>query len=230
MQTCESVIAEIRAKSPEILLSFACGKDSIAAWLAVRERFEAVHAFYLYLVPGLEFVEESLDYYERFFGCRIGRYPNPNLYRMLNGLVFQPPERIEVVEQVGLPNFDRDDVAAAFAEDVGAPKDAYTAIGNRISDNLTRRMAFKRTGAINARRRTFWPVFDWSNARLRDEFRRHNVKLPIDYRLFGRSFDGIGLRYLWPIKKNFPRDYARILEWFPLADLEVWRHERQRAQ
>lgn len=229
-ETGADVIARVRAISPQVLLSFSCGKDSLAAWLAIRDEFDAVHAFYMYVVPGLEFVEESLAYYERFFGCRIGRYPNTSLYAMLNGLVFQPPQRIRVVDHVGLPRFSRDDVAAAFADDIGVPGSVYTAVGNRISDNLTRRMAYNRTGAVNARRRTFWPVFDWSAERMKCEFRRHGVKLPIDYRLFGRSFDGIGLRYLLPIKQNFPRDYARILEWFPLADLEVWRYERQRPQ
>jgi len=41
-----------------------------------------------------------------------------------------------------------------------------------------------------------------------------------------RSFDGIHVGYLGPIKKNAPQDYQRILDWFPLVEAEVWRHER----
>jgi hypothetical protein len=29
------------------------------------------------------------------------------------------------------------------------------------------------------------------------------------------------------MKKHLPRDYARLLEWFPLADLEVFRWEHR---
>jgi hypothetical protein len=44
--------------------------------------------------------------------------------------------------------------------------------------------------------------------------------------MFGRSFDGLDLRFLVPLKKHRPKDYAKVLEWFPLADLEVFRWER----
>lgn len=214
-------------KSPVALLSFSCGKDSIASWLSMREKFE-VHPFFMYLVPDLEFVEASLDYYERFFGQKIARYPNSNLYRMLNELVYQPPNRIKAVWRTGLPAFDRDDVAQCFRDDYKLPTDSYVAIGNRITDNLTRRMSYKKTGAVNENRKTFWPVFDWKNDDLVSCFRHHGVRLPIDYRMFGRTFDGLGVRYLYPIKQLFPRDFEKILEWFPLADLEVWRYEHQR--
>lgn len=58
--TGAETIARVREHQSETLLAFSTGKDAIAAWLAVRDSFEAVHPYYLYLVPGLEFVEESL--------------------------------------------------------------------------------------------------------------------------------------------------------------------------
>ena len=94
--TGADTIREVRAQQSETLLAFSTGKDAVAAWLAIREHFDAVHPYYLYIVPGLEFVDESLDYYERFFGVRIARLPHPSLHRMLNNFVFQPPERCAV--------------------------------------------------------------------------------------------------------------------------------------
>jgi len=38
-------------------------------------------------------------------------------------------------------------------------------------------------------------------------------------------FDGIDYRFMKPIKDHFPRDYQRIIEWFPLAELEIKRRE-----
>jgi hypothetical protein len=40
--------------------------------------------------------------------------------------------------------------------------------------------------------------------------KHHNLHLPIDYRIFGRSFDGLDLRFLLPLKKHLPRDYKRV--------------------
>jgi len=44
--------------------------------------------------------------------------------------------------------------------------------------------------------------------------------------LSGISVDGINAQYLVPIKRNFPRDYQRILDWFPLLDMELYRLEK----
>ena len=41
-----------------------------------------------------------------------------------------------------------------------------------------------------------------------------------------RSFSGIHAGYLLPIKKHAPKDYRKILEWFPLIEAECWRYER----
>jgi hypothetical protein len=68
-------------------------------------------------------------------------------------------------------------------------------------------------------------VWDMRKADLEAMFRRENVRLPVDYKIWGRTFDGIDLRFLVPLKKHFPRDYQRVLEFFPLADAEIFRWE-----
>lgn len=58
-----------------------------------------------------------------------------------------------------------------------------------------------------------------------DCFQRHQLwpAVPPDYQWFQRSFDGLDVRFLAKIRKHAPGDYARILEWFPLAELELHR-------
>lgn len=65
-------IKEVAKRQNKSLLAFSCGKDAVAAWLAIREHFDEVVPYYLYLVPALDFVNESIDYYERYFGTKIG--------------------------------------------------------------------------------------------------------------------------------------------------------------
>ena len=62
-----------------------------------------------------------------------------------------------------------------------------------------------------------------------DVIKRAGVELPVDYAWFGRSFDGIDARFLVPLKQHAPRDYQRVLEVFPLAELEVFRHGLSRS-
>lgn len=217
----------VREKSGStVILSFSCGKDAIAAWLALRPHFERVIPFYLYLVPGLEFIEEGLSYFERFFGTKILRYPQPNLYRMLKDKVFQTPERAVVLRENDLTPLTYDEIEGTVRAKNAVPK-AFMATGVRAADSPVRRSSITKHGALNPTRRTFFPVFDWNIKEVHSAIHNSKIRLPVDYRMFGRTFDGIDERFLWPVKKYYPRDYARILEVFPLAELMLHRREFQ---
>lgn len=224
------IIAQVREEfGPKTLLAFSCGKDSIAAWLAIRDSFEEVVPYYCYMIPGLELVEESLAYYERFFGVKhIARMPHPALYRWLNRGIYQTPGRIEVIYAAKLPNFEFDDIVHLVAKRAGIEK-PMAANGVRAADSPLRAIGFRKYGAIRRAQGTYSPVWDWTKSKLVSEFERSGIKLPADYSLFGRSFDGIDLRFVIPLKERRPRDYAKLLEWFPLCEAAVWKYERSLA-
>jgi hypothetical protein len=113
------------------------------------------------------------------------------------------------------------------AREAGVPSRTYTAMGCRATDNLARRTALLKWGALNPKRQTFWPIYDWNKARLVAEIRGRGVRLPVDYEMFGCSFDGLSYRYLKPIADRYPADYQRILEWFPLAEAELLAHQKR---
>jgi len=206
-----------------VLLSFSMGKDSIGAWIQLRRHFDRVVPFYYYLVPGLSFVEKSIRYYEDFFGCHIYRLPNPQLYRMINNLVFQAPENCRVVEEAGLAEFDLDTLADILRMELGLEEGCYVATGVRAVDSPNRWASIKKYGPVNEGRRAFYPIYDWRKARLVEELRAAQVRLPVDYRLFGRTFDGLDYRFLKPIYDHYPEDWQKIVALFPLAELELRR-------
>lgn len=218
-------IAKIREFTDTILLSFSCGKDSVAAWLECRKHFPNIIPFYLWSVPDLEFVEDNLRYYENFFGARIHRLPHPRCYRMLRQNVFQPPINNIVTQCAQLPAFTYDQQEKWFREELGLPETVYVAAGVRSADSMTRRIAINRYGPINHAKKKFYPVWDWKKDRMLEEFVHSGVKLSCDYRVFGRSFDGINAQFLGPMKQHFPRDYERVLKLFPLAEVELKRWE-----
>ena len=216
----------MRKRTDTVLLAFSRGKDSIAAWLAVREHFHVV-PFYMYMIANLEFEQESIRYYEKFFGTRIIQVPHPSLYRMLRNNVYQPPERTKLIRSFNLPQPNYEDICDLIREDEGLNRrDTYQAVGIRAADSPTRRTAINKYGTINHKAMKFYPVWDWNKARLRSEFYKHKVKLPIDYKWFGRSHDGLDYRFLSKLRQHAPADYNRILEWFPLAHLDIYRREQ----
>jgi hypothetical protein len=212
-----------------VLLSFSCGKDSIVAWLQMRRYFTRIVPYYLYEIPRLPLVEEALAYYEDYFQTPILRMPHPSLFRKLRNLVFQPPERCALIEAADLPNVTYAMIEAEVRRSSGLP-DAYTGVGTRTADSPIRLASVRKHGSLNPKRRSFLPVYDWRIARVVEELKAARIRLPADYQLFGRSFDGIDYRFLKPLKDNRPEDYARILAWFPLAELEVKRREYAEAR
>ncbi|MES1977295.1 MAG: phosphoadenosine phosphosulfate reductase [Pseudomonadota bacterium] len=206
------------------LLSFSCGKDSWAAWLSARDHFDFT-PYYLYLVPGLEFVEDYLVYAEKVLGKRIVRLPHPSFYRLLNNAIFQAPERLRTIYAADLGNPDYDDLREAVIEDCQLPDNTWVADGVRAADSPMRRASLMKSRGVSPGKRYFHPCWDWNKATLIEQLQHANIKLPVDYTIFGRSFDGIDLRFLIKLREHFPRDYATVLEWFPLADMEIARYD-----
>jgi hypothetical protein len=206
-----------------VLLAFSRGKDSIAAWLALRDAGVRVVPYHMYLIPGLDWIAESLAYYEDWFGTPILNLPHPSLYRWLERLMFQPPERCRIIEaaRIVVPTYAQ--VNELIREHYQLPPGTWVCDGVRAADSPNRRTALASHGPVNEGIRTQKVVWDWRKQHVYDTINIAGVKLPPDYAWFGRSFDGLDRRFLDPIRRHVPDDYARILEWFPLADLELYR-------
>jgi len=205
-----------------VFISFSGGKDAIGSWIQMRRYFKTIIPFHLEMIPGVRFAEDSIRYYEDVFQTRIYRYPHPSFFRMLRNLVFQPPERCALIESLELPKFTYDDIEYDLRRKLNLP-DAFVGVGNRASDSMVRRTNIRKFGALNPNRLHFLPVFDWSTERLMPEIRTAKVRLSVEYKMFGRSFDGLTHLWLQGVQTYFPEDYQRILEWFPLAHLEFAR-------
>lgn len=205
------------------LIAFSRGKDALAAYLVARDRGLDLSAYHMHLVPGLEFVAESLDYYRRALGIEIVDIPHPSLARMLDAAVFQPFHRLQDLEH-GPTELTYPEIYAVMRRHFDLPPSAMTASGVRACDSIIRRISFQKGGHVRPKSETFYPVWNYNKAATMDVIARSGVRLAVDYELFGRSFDGIDYRFLAPLAKHRPADYRRILEWFPLAEMELFRH------
>jgi len=216
--------ADLAAEGRPVLLAFSCGKDALAAWLAMRADGITVIPYYLYYVPGLHFIEDSLDRFERLFDTTIARYPHPSLYRWLNNLVFQPPERCAIIEAAQLPTPTYEQMLTLIRSDLNLPADTWVADGVRAADSIVRRASIKTHGPAKRRSGKVSAIWDWRKAEVLDRIAAAGIALPVDYEWFGRSFDGIDYRFIEPLSRHAPEDYRRVLDWFPLAELELMRH------
>lgn len=227
----EQIRGTLAGEGRPVLVAFSGGKDAIATELALRDSGVETVLAHLYLIPGrvpgetLGFIEDGLKRLEDLWQKPIHRYPHPSFYRLLNNLVFQPPERCSVIEAANLPTPDYLEMWELIRADLGLPEDTWSADGVRAADSLPRRGSIKKHGAMKEKGFKVSPVWDWLQGDVYNYIESHNVPLPVDYEMFGRSFDGIDYRFLQPVRDCFREDYDQILNWFPLAELEVMRNE-----
>ena len=222
-----TLIEAVKANSPSgdtILLSFSGGKDSIAMWLAIREHFEII-PYFLYWLPGLSFVDAAIEYYEDYFDTEIIRLPHPLFYNMLRTYAYREPHELAIVQAMNLPEFDFadvDDIIAAYYE-LDAP---FCAVGMRAADNIDRRNLIFQQGSVGVKkRRYYYPIWDWNVSQVSQIIIDNGVKIPIDYKYWGRTLAAFDYQYLRPLKDAFPGDYEKMLEWFPLLEAEFFRYE-----
>lgn len=150
-------------------------------------------------------------------------------YRHIGSMTFQPPDRVGIIEKHAfdqLTKLEYLEVQEALAYDLGWDIPAtWTATGIRAADSLQRRIHITKEKARSPRKRQFYPCFDMNKADVMALLNGHGIKLPVDYELFGRSFDGLDHRFVKPIKDRFPEDFERIRFWYPLVDVELLRYE-----
>lgn len=221
--TSKEVLQTLADLNQPVALGFSCGKDSIATWLAMREYGIEVVPVYFWLVPNLRFIDEELEYFEGVFGQRIYRYPNPSFYRLINAAVDQPPERLRVIEAAKLPTPDYEQTWQLIFDELGLAKDTWKADGVRAADSIVRRSSFTQHGVMKKNSHKVSPIADWLKGEVMDAIEGAGIELPIDYEIFGRSFDGIDRRFTEPMKEHLPEDYERLREWFPMLVTDMIR-------
>lgn len=223
----DELCAAVAADHKDVICAFSMGKDSLAAYFQLSKFFERVHPVWLWLVPGLGFQLKSLEYYESALGKEIMRLPSPFFLSNISGSFRQPIWRVDTCEAIaritkGRRSFDFVwEMARRILE---VPEDTPVGLGCRSSDTPQRRISIKKNGAVNYKRATFFPVFDWKTDRVLSEITGRSIKLPPDYRVWGRTFDGVDYPFLCGLYDFFPDDYEIVKFWFPFIDAELLRY------
>lgn len=222
--TSQEIIQKLKDLNEPVMLSFSCGKDSIAAWIALEDAGIEVVPVYMWYVPHLKFVDEEIAYFEDFFGKKIHQYPHASFYGWLNTFTMQSPERLGIIEAAKLPSPKYEDIWKLIKEELGMPG-AWVADGVRASDSIVRRASLSKHGIMKPNNKKVSPIADWLKGEVIEAIENKGIDLPIDYEIWGRSFDGIDKRFTKPMKERLPEDYALLCEWFPMIELDILRGE-----
>lgn len=168
----------------------------------------------MYLVPGLDAFEGPIRKAQARFGVKIHMVPHWDLARFLKFGVL----RMHVLKANELRLTRLKDVERALTLRTGIEWFSY---GERGSDSVVRRIYTSECDGVQREWKRLWPIWDWTKGHVYGYL--HHRRIPTPKRFTNKTMDGITLMpdSLKTLKEHFPDDYARILQVFPFADLQL---------
>jgi hypothetical protein len=186
------LVRPYQGKKSRAIVSFS-GGDSVATSLYLMRHYKEIVPFFMYITPGMSFVAEIMDYYERhLFKRKIRQVPHPGFLRWVRNFPYADPIQAAVVDAArwpeGLTILDIEDM---LRESEGLPETAMIATGVRAEDSSIRMMSIKRHGPITISRKKWHPIWDWTKAEVVASIAKAGLKLSAEYDWMPRSFSGI---------------------------------------
>lgn len=201
--------------SDSVLVGFSGGKDSAACLDLCFRYFKNVKPYFMYLVPGLEFQERTLAYYEARYKTEFLRVPHFMLSDFLRYGTYRMPDLdVPMIKTVELYNYLREKSGIY-----------WIAAGERISDSIVRRAMIKQSSSVDIKRGRFYPIAYWNINHVRSYNKQRRLPLSLENKAMGHSFRSLMYEDLKDIKKHFPNDYDKIKSMFPLVDVELKRED-----
>jgi len=218
MQILPPKQAAVLKEEPAAVL-FSAGKDSIAAAdILHRENLLPKDFIFLYFVPGLSFVESILRHYEKKWKVNIIRRPSDEALSLFSAMRNVRKKQYTESDAMALIRAEFDNV--------------WLISGAKKKDSLARRgMLSKLVDGVDSKRKTIYPIIEWSDRQVNAYCKKNRLKLPITYDMGLKNSMWVpnteGL--VW-IKSNFPKDYDRIVRFFPNLESLVFKYKRQYAR
>ena len=216
------VIDLVRKKTDQVILFYSCGKDSIALLDLLAKRFDHVTVVFMYFVPGLDHIEMFLR------DARI-RYPNITIIQ-------KPHWTLTYVHKAGLYCRANPDIKLKKLKDIDQEVRDETGIewsffGMKKADSLNRRVMLQNYDmqAVNEKTGKAYPLSLWKNGDVLRYIRDNNLPQPIIYGK--KASNGVGFNVdamLW-MRENYPQDYQKIINAYPMAQVILYQHDKQQS-
>lgn len=199
-----------------VIVGFSGGKDSIVTLDLCFRYFKRIVPFFMYLVPGLEFQEKMLRWYENKYKTEIIRIPHFEVSEFLKYGSFTLYDHN--VDVVGIT-----DTYEYIRQKTGIH---WIAAGERCADSIVRNAMIKQSGSIDYKRGRFYPIAYWKKNDVMQYIKLRRLYLSPEQKKLGFSFRSLSGNELAVIKEHYPDDYKKILRVYPFAGAAVERFEK----
>lgn len=199
----------------EVIVSFSMGKDSIVVLDLAMKYFKKVHAFYMYMVPDLEFQERALKKYEQIYNIKIERVPHFETSEFYRYGSFREADYF-------VPKVTINDVYEHVRDLFGCH---WIAGGERKADSIFRNGMINKSTSLDVKRGRMYPLAYWKKADVLRYIKLNKCYMPRFYKELGFSLHSLAGKELYQLKQFYPDDYKRVLKFFPEAQAGVLQYE-----
>jgi hypothetical protein len=206
-------------------IGFSTGKDSVVGLdMLIKAGIEPLPV-YFYCVPYLQFVEKNINMYEKHFGIKIVRLPHPMLYCYINHLDWQPYDRAKTLSKNACGKYSFKELTDIYLMLTKTKGFEYDCNCMKMADSLNRRLLMRKLPDIDNEKKIIYLTKYLTDSDCFSYIEQNNLPLTDDYKIWGRSWDGLKYDYMLGVKKYYPEDYELIKEYFPLIDAEIMRYK-----
>jgi len=170
----------------------------------------------MYLIPGMECVEEALEVGRKRWGMQIRQYPHWVLSKLLNSGVYRLTHDLDTrLFDKQFPDLKLKDIYALARADSGIQ---LLMTGAKKADSIWRR---KMLGNWGSQEDVLYPLIEWSKVDVLAFMKANDLPEPSSSEKNATGIDLTPASLLW-LHDQHPRDFARLCEVFPLAEAIVW--------
>lgn len=209
-QHTDMALRYVRKRTSEAIVFFSGGKDSWVLLDIATRYFTKVHAVYMYLVEGLDHVEQMLDQVRKYPNVEVLQYAHWASYEYLRKGYYRFPS-LNINKDVSL-----DDIITLARQDTGVE---WVFRGIRRAESQQRFMWLGTLAfiSISESKKTCYPLSKWRLADVKKYLKWKNIR-PLTYNVASQSTAlDIGLEQLLWLRNNYPGDLQKLLDVFPFA-------------
>jgi hypothetical protein len=202
------------------VLHFSTGADSIACYLRLKEHGINPVLVYHYYLKDLPMVKNYIDYFEKKFNEHVYQFSSTLWANDIDNALYQYPKKAREkfrnsIGQYALDMYTKDDFDHDIKEAIGG--DVVIHLGLRYTDGLRRYQHLMKHGVMYNDK--FYPIAPFQIKDIQAILEKYNVLLPIEYGLWGISFESPRSWNINLIKTHCPETYKALTKVFPLCGL-----------
>ena len=210
-----SVINTAKLLTDHVIVFASGGKDSVVTLDLCATAFKKVDAFFMYIVPDLEFQQRWIRWAEQRYSITFHQLPHWMIGEFLMTGSFRLPD-------LSMNSIHVNQIYNHVRQLTGAH---WIAAGETISDSIYRRAMIKNTGTIDYKRGRIYPVAGFNREQIRNYIKFKQLRVSEESEYLGFSFRALMAHDLKNIKQVYPEDYEKIRAFYPFVDAELKRAE-----